>query len=66
VPWSRKSRAIPLTPPTGRTAGTEPQCLYKGAIYFNFYYSRTITLINKNFREHLFTMKRKFHFLTLL
>jgi len=33
VPWSRKSRAIPSTPPMGRTACTEPPCLYKGAIY---------------------------------
>ena len=48
VPWSRKSKAIHLlsiwavqpvqysytsTPPMGRTACTEPQCLYKGAIY---------------------------------
>ena len=30
VPWSRKSRGIP--PPMGRTACTEPQCLYKGAL----------------------------------
>ena len=37
VPWSRKSRAIPLLPPMGRTACTEPQCLYKGALYFYFY-----------------------------
>jgi hypothetical protein len=27
------SRAIPLPPPMGRTACTEPQCLYKGALY---------------------------------
>ena len=33
VPWSRNSRAIPLLPPMGRTACTEPQCLYKGALY---------------------------------
>ena len=59
VPWSRKSRAIPLflpwalrpvqslsacttvhftfsytsTPPMDRTACTEPQCLYNGALY---------------------------------
>ena len=32
VPWSRKSRAIPLFPPMGRTACTEPQCLYSTAI----------------------------------
>ena len=25
------------TPPMGRTACTEPQCLYKGALYFYFY-----------------------------
>jgi len=33
VLWSRKSRVIPLLPPVGRTACTEPQCLYKGALY---------------------------------
>ena len=33
MPWSRKSTAIPLLPPMGRTACTEPQCLYKGALY---------------------------------
>ena len=34
VPWSRKSRAIPLPPlPLGRTACTEPQCLYTGALF---------------------------------
>ena len=32
VPWSRKSRAIPLLPPMGRTVCTEPQCLYSTAI----------------------------------
>jgi len=31
VPWWWMSRAIPL--PMGRTACTEPQCLYKGALY---------------------------------
>jgi len=38
VPWSRNSRAIPLSPPPhmGRTACTEPQCLYKGAPYLSF------------------------------
>jgi len=32
VPWSRKSRAIPLLTPMGHTASTEPQCLYSTAI----------------------------------
>jgi hypothetical protein len=31
------SRAIPLLPPMGRTACTEPQCLYKGALYLNMH-----------------------------
>jgi len=35
VLWSRKSRAI-LYPPIGRTACTEPQCLYKGALCCTF------------------------------
>jgi len=34
VLWSRNSRPIPLLPPMGRTACTEPQCLHKGALYF--------------------------------
>ena len=33
VPWSRKTRAIPLLPLLARTACTEPQCLYEGALY---------------------------------
>jgi hypothetical protein len=32
VPWSRKGRAISVPPPMGRTACTEPQCLYSRAI----------------------------------
>jgi len=31
VPWSRKS-SYTSAPPMGRTACTEPQCLYKGAL----------------------------------
>jgi hypothetical protein len=34
VPWSWRSAAIPLLPPMGHMACTEPQCLYKGALYF--------------------------------
>jgi len=70
VPWSRKSRAIPLfplwdirpvqnlsacttvhfnftytsTPPMGSTACTEPQCLYKGALYLYLYLYSTYRL----------------------
>jgi len=33
LPRSRKSKAIPLLPPMGHTACTEPQCLYKGELY---------------------------------
>ena len=34
VTWSWKGRAIPLsTPSMGRTACTQPQCLYKGDLY---------------------------------
>ena len=35
VPWSSKS-SYTSTSPMGRTACTEPQCLYKGAVYFTF------------------------------
>jgi hypothetical protein len=37
VPWSRNGRAIPLLPPMGRTACTEPQCLYRSALYILLY-----------------------------
>jgi hypothetical protein len=33
VPWSWKGTAIPLLPRMGRSACTEPQCLYQGALY---------------------------------
>ena len=39
VPWSRKGRAISLLPRMGRTACTEPQCLYKGGLYLLRAYS---------------------------
>ena len=32
------SRAIPLLPPMGRKACTDPQCLYKGDLYLYLYY----------------------------
>jgi hypothetical protein len=32
VPWSRKG-----TPSMGRTACTEPHCLYEGVLYFFFF-----------------------------
>ena len=37
VPWSRKGTAISPTPPMGRTACTEAQCLYKCALYLLLY-----------------------------
>jgi hypothetical protein len=37
VPWSRKSRAIPLLPLWGRTACREPQCLYKSDLYLYYF-----------------------------
>ena len=38
VPWSRKGTANTSTPLMGRTPCTEPQCLYKCALYqFAFY-----------------------------
>jgi len=40
VLWLWKCRAIPLLPPMGRTACTEPQCLYKGTLYLAFYMNK--------------------------
>ena len=46
VPWSRKSRAIPLPPlPLGRTACTEPQCLYTGALFLTNTYDPSPLLV---------------------
>jgi len=39
VPLVMKEQSYTSTPPMGRTACTEPQCLYKGAIYLFFYNS---------------------------
>ena len=33
VPLAMKEYSYTSTPPMGRTACTEPQCLYKGALY---------------------------------
>ena len=33
VLWFKKKYSYTSTPPMGRTACTEPQCLYKGALY---------------------------------
>jgi hypothetical protein len=38
VPLVMKEYSYTSTPPMSRTACTEPQCLYKDALYFYFYY----------------------------
>jgi hypothetical protein len=45
VPWSRKGRGTwyTSTPPMGLTACTEPQCLYKNAIYHFLPHSRLLS-----------------------
>ena len=37
LPWSKKGYSYTSTLPMVRTACTEPQCLYKGALYLFFY-----------------------------
>jgi len=37
VPLVMKGYSYTSTPPMGRTTCTEPQCLYKGALYCTFY-----------------------------
>ena len=39
VPLVMKEYSYSPTPPMGRTACTEPQCLYKGAVYLYLYLS---------------------------
>jgi len=43
VPLVIKEKSYTSTPPMGRTACTEPQCLYKGAFYLYLYVSLKIT-----------------------
>ena len=45
-----KAYSYTSTPPMGCMACTEPQCLYKGAIYLYFYHSKKIyaSLTNQN------------------
>jgi hypothetical protein len=42
VPLVIKEWSYTSTPPTDRTACTEPQCLYKGALYLTFYLANDI------------------------
>ena len=43
VPLVMKEYSYTSTPPVGRTACTEPQCLYKGALYlFYLRFLRTV------------------------
>jgi len=65
VPWSRKSRVIPLSP-------YGPYGLYRvsvsvqGCTYCTYYYSLSITLMNKKFEHIHCTIKHKYHFSTRL
>ena len=38
----KKEWSYTSTPPMGRTACTEPQCLYKGALYLYLYYRHAV------------------------
>ena len=56
VPLAMKEYSYTSTPPMGRTACTEPQCLYKGDLYLyylypwwgkvSFHFSSNSTLLN--------------------
>src|SRR5215475_13460510 len=39
VPWSTKGYSYTSTSPMGRTAYTEPQCLYKGDLYLTLFFT---------------------------
>jgi len=58
VPWSWKGRVIPLLPLWAVTACTEPQCLYKRAIYLYLYHCQVRFNTAMNFRG--FTRCRNF------
>ena len=48
VPLVMKGQSYTSTPPMGRTTCTEPQCLYKGALYL-FYHLVYVCLMIANF-----------------
>ena len=51
----KKEYSYTSTPPTGRTACTEPQCLYKGALYFFYYFKLakpTLRQVSEYLRHH--------------
>jgi len=49
VPLVMKEWSYTSTPPMGRTACTEPQCLYKGALYLTMFIFCQPTHFNINF-----------------
>ena len=65
-----KEDSYTSTPPIGRTACTEPQCLYKGALYFCFIcFSPVITIIGALptlFRSAAFTCVRDGGFIEIM
>jgi hypothetical protein len=41
------------TPPMGRTACTEPQCMYKGALYLTFAFGNNESISFTKVNEHI-------------
>ena len=58
VPLVIKEQSYTSTPPVGRTACTEPQCLYKGDLYL-FFYLLNNTSVNKCQETPGLIIKRK-------
>ena len=53
VPLVMKEYSYTSTPPMGRTACTEPQCLHKGALYLFFLLSIVKSAVKKFNKTHL-------------
>ena len=64
-----KEQSYTSTPPMGRTACTEPQCLYKGTLYLTSYCTESMYSMSKdmlqncslNQYEYIFTQRHKWN-----
>jgi hypothetical protein len=59
VPLVMKEWSYTSTPPMGRTACTEPQCLYKGALYHMIWYICYLQLVWQPVAVVQYTFKHK-------
>ena len=63
--WSWKSRTIPLPPLMCHTACTEPQCLYKGALYSYLIIISIVQFVPSGKERYVFKWLTAIHWLNL-